>query len=312
MSAPVGSLARTIIDRAMRRDRLAHAILLSGKSQPALEKLALEVAAQLLDWQPTGEGTSVATFSDFFALRPSKKARQISADDTRELIRRIQHSPQIGDRKVAVIFEADRQNLASANIFLKTLEEPPLDTTILLLTTRPYALLATIRSRCLHIRVADTVLDDSDPAIRDWLQAYRQWLDQLVDRTPAKEMIPELILRLYALVRDFKANLDRVTKQAVSAQEGTEGEPVSEEEIEALEAGLAISIRDGVLAGIEETTCRFARDLAEAGRGELAARLPAAIESLEEINGLLRVYFPVANAIEQFLLTSLRLWTAPR
>ena len=296
----------------MRNKRLAHAILLSGRSQPALEALAFEVASLLLDWKVPTDGRSITTFADFFSLRPSKKARQISADDTRELIRQIQHSPQIGKRKIAVIFEADRLNPASSNIFLKTLEEPPLDTTILLLTTRPYSLLATIRSRCLHLRVTDGILVAEDAETREWLKSYRGWLDHLVAGPPSRETVPELILGLYALVSDFKANLERATKVALAAQDRPKGEDLTDDEEEAFEARVTISVRDQLMIGIEETTSRFARDQAARGDEIIAARLPAVVESLEDINRLLRYYFPVPNAIEQFLLTSLRLWTAPR
>ena len=75
--------------------------------------------------------------------------RQISADATRELIAKVQVSAAVAPRKVAILHEVDRMNTAAANVFLKTLEEPPANTTLLLLTTRPYALLPTIRSRCL-------------------------------------------------------------------------------------------------------------------------------------------------------------------
>jgi DNA polymerase-3 subunit delta' len=51
--------------------------------------------------------------------------RQIGAEATRELIGKTQVSPVVGRRKVAIIYEADRMNTAAANIFLKTLEEPP-------------------------------------------------------------------------------------------------------------------------------------------------------------------------------------------
>lgn len=294
----------------MRKGRLAHSILLFGRSQEALEALGFEVASLLLEFKPRKEGELITNWPDFLALRPSKKARQISADDTRELIRRIQHSPQIGTRKVAVIFEADRLNPSSGNIFLKTLEEPPLDTTILLLTTRPYALLPTIRSRCLHLRVTETLGAGEGEGTLAWLDAYRTWLDRLVDDTPTKDQVPELILGMYALVSDFRSNLEQVTKEAVKTND-VDTENLTSEERDALEAGIAIGIRDRILARIEDTTSDFARGLAGEGRTTLATRLPAAIASLEEVARLLRIFYAVPNAIEQFLITSLRLWSAP-
>ncbi len=295
----------------MRLDRLAHSILLYGRSQAALEALALEVATKLLEFEPRTDGEVITGYPDFLALRPSKKARQISAADTRELIRRIQHSPRVGDRKVAVVFEADRMNTSSANIFLKTLEEPPLDTTILLLTTRQYSLLSTIRSRCLRLRVTESLEPEADTSTLNWLETYRAWLDRLVDDTPTKEQVPELILGIYALVAELKAHLDRMTKEAMPGKRDPEFDAFTDDEKAALEARISISIRDQFLARIEEATSDFARVLAGQGRTTLAARLPAAITALEDNVRLLPLYFPVTHVVEQFLLASLRLWSAP-
>ena len=53
-----------------------------------------------------------------------------------------------GTRKVYILTEAERMNLEAANCLLKTLEEPPADSGLILLTTNLDALLPTIRSRC--------------------------------------------------------------------------------------------------------------------------------------------------------------------
>lgn len=54
-------------------------------------------------------------------------------------------------RRIVLVEEADRMNEEAANAFLKTLEEPPADTVIILITSRPDRLLATIRSRCTQV-----------------------------------------------------------------------------------------------------------------------------------------------------------------
>lgn len=302
----------------MRKGRLAHSILLFGHSQEALEALSLEVAALLLEIPREKSAKQLLDHPDFHQLRPMGKARIIQIGKVenpdkgtlRHFIQLIAKTPYAGPKKVAVVFEADRFNPSSSNAFLKTLEEPPLDTTILLLTTRPYALLPTIRSRCLHLRVTETLGSGADPGTVAWLEAYRTWLDRLVDDTPTKDQVPELILGMYALVSDFRSHLEQITKAAVKASD-TDTDSLSGDERDALEAGIAIGIRDRILARIEETTSDFARDLAAQGRTGLATRLPAAITSLEEVTKLLRVFYAVPNAIEQFLIASLRLWSAP-
>ncbi len=73
-----------------------------------------------------------------------------------EWIRELNHSVSRGTIKgktnVAIICDVDIMQAASANAMLKTLEEPPPDSLILLLTKRPHAVLPTIRSRCQIIR----------------------------------------------------------------------------------------------------------------------------------------------------------------
>jgi DNA polymerase-3 subunit delta' len=70
----------------------------------------------------------------------------------RDLIQWLLLMPQKGTKRVVIILEADRMNEESANCFLKTLEEPPLDTIFILTSSRPEYLLPTIRSRCQMIK----------------------------------------------------------------------------------------------------------------------------------------------------------------
>lgn len=58
-------------------------------------------------------------------------------------------------RKIGVIYEADRMNDEAQNALLKTLEEPPPDTTLILCTANPASLLPTTRSRCQIIKLPD-------------------------------------------------------------------------------------------------------------------------------------------------------------
>ncbi|MCD6181561.1 MAG: DNA polymerase III subunit delta' [Candidatus Cloacimonetes bacterium] len=73
---------------------------------------------------------------------------EIRIGTIRMLQHRINLSPNEGNRKIYIIENADQMNVKTANAFLKTLEEPPNDTVIILTTTRPNALLPTILSRC--------------------------------------------------------------------------------------------------------------------------------------------------------------------
>jgi DNA polymerase-3 subunit delta' len=61
---------------------------------------------------------------------------------------RISLTPNEGNYKVYIIEDADQMNINTANAFLKTLEEPPVDTVIILTSSKPESLLPTITSRC--------------------------------------------------------------------------------------------------------------------------------------------------------------------
>ena len=91
------------------------------------------------------------THVDTLWIEPQSKSRQIKAEDIRQLIHRMTQTSFEGGWKAAVLLSADCLNTASANVLLKTLEEPPPKTILLLVTDSPQALLPTILSRCQKI-----------------------------------------------------------------------------------------------------------------------------------------------------------------
>src|ERR1043165_1028284 len=90
--------------------------------------------------------------ADVAMVRPYKQI--IRVGPIRELEREANFRPFEGAARVFIIEDADYMNEQSANALLKTLEEPPPTTHLILTTTNPTALLATIRSRCQVIRFA--------------------------------------------------------------------------------------------------------------------------------------------------------------
>jgi len=81
-------------------------------------------------------------------------ARQFYIDQIRTLIGLVSFSPRQGRRRVVIIDPADQLNLESQNALLKTLEEPPAPTVLILVTSRPNVLLPTVRSRCFSVGFA--------------------------------------------------------------------------------------------------------------------------------------------------------------
>lgn len=157
--------ALSLLKRAWRNGRLAHAFLISGPSAEDMERVATGLVALVNDWSP------VHTWDDLRArgatvLEPESRLRQIRIDPVRELEQHLYLTTTGSGRKIGIITEADRLTPQAANAFLKTLEEPPADTLIILTTRSPEQLLETIRSRCVRVplfRPATHGLDLSPP-----------------------------------------------------------------------------------------------------------------------------------------------------
>ena len=312
-----GTPAVAVIERAIERSRLANSLLLHGENLGTLATVAHAIADRLLnDPRQKTQHFAPKHHPDFFALRPAGKMRQISAEVTRDLIGSIQVSPQISHRKVAVIYEADRMNTAAANIFLKTLEEPPASTTILLLTTRPYSLLPTIRSRCLHFRFTDAgseaLAGADEPTRAQWKSAladYAAWLQALTAGASEKRAVADQVLGVYGLITRFNAVLAAATDQAWKQQKEKLPDDIDDDEQAAIETGIANGIRLKLFSELEHATRDFAQKRLLEGDESARRALVAAIAQLEHDIGLLRLNLNEAAALENFLLGSLRLWT---
>lgn len=90
---------------------------------------------------------------------------QIKINQIRILQEALVFKPLIGSRKIIIIDEAETMNLEAANCFLKTLEEPPDHSLLILVASQPHRLLPTILSRCQRIRFDPPKRED----IADWL-----------------------------------------------------------------------------------------------------------------------------------------------
>jgi DNA polymerase-3 subunit delta' len=138
--------------RAHENKRLAHAYMISGPAGSGKRQVAATLASVV-------NGTDVDNvFSnkarEIFVAEPESKSRRILIEQIRELEHGLQMCGSGGRQKVAIIAEADRLQPQAANAFLKTLEEPPSNSLLLLLSALPEALPDTIVSRCISIALA--------------------------------------------------------------------------------------------------------------------------------------------------------------
>lgn len=165
-------------EHARGNNRLAHALLLSGPAGMGKNQFANLLSASLLCFSPVehlfpcNQCKSCTLFNagnhpDINYIRPEDEGKQIKVELIRELIGFINLKSQYERYKIAVIDPADAMNKSAANTLLKTLEEPPDLSILILVSHRPHLLPVTIRSRCQQIRF-NPALDEETVA---WLQA---------------------------------------------------------------------------------------------------------------------------------------------
>jgi DNA polymerase III subunit delta' len=135
--------------RAHDQKRLAHAYLISGPAGSGKRELAAKLASVVNGTDADDVFSSKAR--EIFVAEPESKSRRILIEQIRELEHGLQMRASDGRRKVAIIAEADRLQPQAANAFLKTLEEPPSNSLLLLLSALPEALPDTVVSRCISI-----------------------------------------------------------------------------------------------------------------------------------------------------------------
>ena len=106
----------------------------------------------------------------------------------------------------------------AANAFLKTLEEPPPDTYLLLLSTRAYSLLATIRSRCLLTRIPIEKDSKPDDQWESWKCKYQQWIRGLLDRDNLKKDRVSPLFAAYGLTTSLLELINQRSEEVASKQ----------------------------------------------------------------------------------------------
>lgn len=153
--------AMDALRRAQRAARLGHALLIHADPGCGGELLAAWATQLVLCRQrgaPCGEcidcrRCSAAMHPDVFAVQPTGDSKQIRVADVRDFCAELALTSHGGGYRVGVVAPADSLNAAAANSLLKTLEEPPPRALIVLVSATPSRLPATVRSRCVRLRV---------------------------------------------------------------------------------------------------------------------------------------------------------------
>ncbi len=254
---------------AQKANRLAHAYLLCGLEQRSLESLALKAAEALL-------GGSPINHADFHVVRPESKSRRIRIEQMRDLGKNLQLKTYHGGYKVALICECERMCLGSAdaaNAFLKTLEEPPSGTVILLTTSEPQMILPTILSRCVKVTIHEGIPNRETDS--EWSELVKGWFSE--ER--------EGPLRAYRRASLLSQTWQKVREQVESRLEKEDGKTAGEDEAvfkAAVEAEVLLGRKQSI-AALQTVCWEKEREQLLDGK-EVRKVVLRSIRSLEELN----------------------------
>jgi DNA polymerase-3 subunit delta' len=149
------------LQRAIQRDKVVHSYLFWGTEGIGKKRVALQFAKALNCEEEPERGDACDRCAsckkiehllhpDVLLLEP--EGQTLKVEQVRLMQRELAYRPYEGRRRICILTAADRMAPNMSNALLKTLEEPPLHTVMILLANHPRLLLPTILSRCQTIR----------------------------------------------------------------------------------------------------------------------------------------------------------------
>ena len=291
--------ALKVLARSRVEGRMPHAVLFTGQNSELLLKASEWLAGLHLETQDP------LSHADCRALRPAKRSRRINLDSTQEVVADLRLTSTTG-RRVVIIYDVDRFAPESANCFLKTLEEPPAGTLIILQTTNYYRVLPTVLSRSLRFHLGGEVSPIQDASWNNWLKEFENFINKLIVTKPTQNRSTEIIIPLYSLCARFDVLVELFVEEAL---EKAPPPPIADDEgkndiAEAYEESIRRGIWNRMLVAIEEKIRLMGRS-----HPTLSLQIAGTITVLESSRVRLELSYPVLSAMENFLLQTLRIFS---
>jgi len=221
-----------LLQRSLERGRLAHAYVFTGHHQEQLEAVARSLAKTINCQRPVMRAGATVdccdecsscfkieheNHADVLWIRPESKMRLIKIG---QIVRRDDSPPRVirefvnlkpteGNYKICVIVAADRMNDQAANAFLKTLEEPPANSILILLTTNRQRLLETILSRCLRLDFGGEATRQLGKGQMAWLATFSTMAAEEQKSLLGRYRLMDLLLGKLA---ELKSNIETALK----------------------------------------------------------------------------------------------------
>lgn len=215
--------------RAHEQNRLAHAYLFSGARGSGKRTLAAKLVGCINGIESSDVFSMRA--QDVFVAEPESKSRRIVTEQIRALEHALQMRAPPGRRKVAIISDADRLQPQAANAFLKTLEEPPENSLLLLLSALPEVLPDTVLSRCIEIPL--TAPENQSSSEQDELtELLRRTAQEKTWSIPQAYRLAQGLQRLLNAIRDEikSKHADALKQEEMRYRNSTDGSWLEERE----------------------------------------------------------------------------------
>lgn len=226
--------------RAFVAGRMPHALIVAGHPRGAGSDFAEGLLAVLFN---ETDGARLRQLVDIHWIEPESKSRQIKVEEQiRPLIEFFGLTSYAGGWKAAVILFADRMNPSAQNALLKTLEEPPPHSLLILVTDVPAALLPTIRSRSQYV----DVLEDDRSRDAAWVPVVMDLL-----RHPPVRQGCEMIAWTDRLTKPLRELEDAAKAEEAARAEESESTKAAKEIVEGRVAARMKEMREEILRTIQ-------------------------------------------------------------